>query len=196
MKNMISSIILYLVILLLCGCSSSKYTISRFGDKALLLFNNGLEIECEIISISDSSIIFSLLPEHHYDYTLLPQTIYDVNINEIKSISIEGFDGKGWGTSVIITQLIPVGLLVVAALSAEMDIGPVLTVFSPPAILTSVLFVASEGETPSWNKSDSSKTINELNIYSRFPMGLSSNEIANLLKNSNQTKLNKFKNNQ
>ena len=193
MKNLISSIVFSFLLLFLYGCASSSYTISRFGDKATLTFVTGDEFTCELISVLDSTIIFTPLPEHHYDYTLQPQTLYQISKNEVKSITIQGFDGKSWGTSVILMQAVPLGMIIASALSVDMDVGPVIKVFGVPLLLTAAFFAVSNGETPSWSYEDSLKAISDLNIYSRYPNGLSLQNIDTLLKKSKQKELQNFK---
>lgn len=192
MKKLISTWSVVLILALHLGCSPSNNIISEYGNEANLKFANGVKLKCEIIYFSDSSIVFSPIGEKYSGISLLPITLYYINYNNLKSISILGFDGKNWGTGVILFQVIPVGLLAAAAASVETDVLPVISIFGIPAIITALILSASDGETPQWHSDDPVHKISDLKIYSRYPNGLNNLEIKNLLAQLKQKKIKKF----
>ena len=192
MKKLISACSFVLFIAILLGCSPSTYIVSEYGNEANLEFVNGVKLNCEIIYFSDSSIVFSPIGKTHSGISLLPKTLSYINYNNLKSISILGFDGKNWGTGVILFQVIPVGLLAAAAASVETNPLPVILIFGFPAIITSLFLSASDGETPEWHRENPVHNISDLKIYSRYPNGLNNVEVKNLLVQLKQKKIKKF----
>ncbi len=192
MKKLILAWSFVLFITILLGCAPSTYIVSEYGNEANLEFVNGVKLKCEIIYFSDSSIVFSPIDKKYRGIGLLTKTISYVNYNNLKSISILGFDGKNWGTGVILFQVIPVGLLAAAAASVETNPLPVILIFGIPAIITSLFLSASDGVTPEWQSNNPVHNISDLKIYSRYPNGLNNLEVKNLLAQLKQKKIKRF----
>jgi len=189
MKLLDINLIFYLLLILLFGCSGTQYTVSEFGDKSIIELKNGLSLEGEIVFITDTSLVFSKSLQNVFEHN----KIYSLPFSDIKSISIEGFDGSGWGKNVLIFQLLPVGLLAIAAASMDVDIIPGLIVISTiPAGITALLLSESEGETPNWYDSMDIATIKNLSIYSHYPYELNSKELNKLLLENGQKEIYKI----
>jgi hypothetical protein len=181
-----------IVFIFLIGCSSPYYLVSEYGDKAILVFNNDYELECEIICFLDSSIVVSPFLDEFQGITQQPYDLFSVNYSELASISMEGFDGRDWGTGVLLFQVVPVGLLAIAAISAEADALSTIVIFGFPAAITSLFLSGSDGETPQWNNKDVFSKIVDLSIYSRYPNGMSGEEMNQLIEGSIQKEIKKF----
>ena len=190
MKKIIISIICLTVLSVLGSCSSEKYVVSANGDKAEVKLINGKEFVSEIVSIQDTAIIFATTPANPLDFPHL----FLEPIAEIKSITIKGYDGSGWGGSVLLFQVLPAALMAGAAASYSEGSGALLVglVFAIPAAITALLFSGSAGETPQWNDEMSVSEIENLKIYSRYPEGMSQEKLSKLLKKYNQTELKKY----
>lgn len=179
----------FVVLIYICftlGCSSQSYVVSENGDKATITLIDDSEINCEIICFYDTMLVYVPIKEENIRFMSQVEKYYSIMYKDIKSISIAGFDGKGWGTSIWLFQVVPAGLLAVAAASVETNGLIVLFISSIPAILTSLFYSASDGETPQWNNKEDQSKIHDLSIYARYPDKLSRNEIMSLIEKSNK----------
>ena len=170
------------LILVIIACSSEKYVVSVNGDKAEVKLINGKNFVGELVCIRDTAIIFATKPVNPLDF---PQLFYEP-IDKIKSITIQGYDGSGWLTSVILFQTIPAGLLTVAATSVDSDNAIVGLTLIIPAI-TAILFATSEGVTPQWGDELPISEMENLKKFSRYPEGMSQDVLSMILKQYNQT---------
>lgn len=190
MKELFLITTCFVLPLVFSSCSSGKYTVSANGDKAEVKLMNGREFESEIVFISDTAIIFATIPDNERD---LPKLFYS-HKKEIKSITVQGYDGSGWGSAVLLYQVLPAGLLAGAAASYSEGSGSVAVglIFAIPAAITALLFSATDGVAPEWNDEMPLSEIETLKIYSRFPEELSQMELNKLLKSYNQTAIKKY----
>jgi hypothetical protein len=184
----------YVIVIIIFSirCSSPNYLVSEYGDRAIIVFNNGHELNCEIICFLDTSIVVSPFLDKFQGIAQQPYSLFYVNYSELASLSIEGFDGRGWGTGVLLFQVVPVGLLAIAAISAEADALSAIVIFGFPAAITSLFLSGSDGETPRWNNKDILSKIVDLSIYSRYPNGMSGEEMNQLIEGSIQKEIKKF----
>jgi len=183
MKKLLLTSLSFILLSLLSDCSSGGYTVSVNGDKADVQLKSGKNFSAEIVSISDSAVFFASTPASLIE---LPVLFYSLN-RDIKSIEVEGYNSNGWITPVLLFQVLPVGLLTAAATSVHnTNAGIVGLVFMIPAVITSILFISSNGHTPQWNDKQPLEEIESLKIYSRYPRALSEDEINRLLKRYNQ----------
>ena len=189
MKKLFITIICFVVLLLFCNCSSGKYIVSANGDIGDVKLKSGKEYTGEIVFISDTAIFFATTPANQRE---VPTLYYSLN-EEIKSVTVQGYDGSGWVSPVLLFQVLPAGLMAGAAASAETD-NPVLIglIFTIPAIITSILFASTEGEAPQWNDELPIQEIETLKLYSRYPEEPNQMEIIKLLKRYNQKAIKKL----
>jgi len=170
-------------LLSIIGCSSGKYVVSEKGDIAEITRKDGYKFESELVCIQDTAIIFTTIPSNHKDF---PKLFFEP-IEEIKSITIQGYDGSGWIGSVLLYQAVPAALLTVAATSVDSDNAGVGLILAIPALITTILFATSEGEIPQWNDELPISEIENLKKYSRYPEGMNQEVLSILLKKNNQT---------
>lgn len=186
MKKIILILCCFSQLLIFIGCSSGKYVVSANGDKTEVTLKDGYKFVSEIVCIQDTAIIFATMPVNPLDF---PNLFFEP-IQEIKSITIQGYDGSGWGSSVLLFQVIPAALMFGAAASyseggsGALAVGLVCAI---PAAITAILFATSEGETPQWTKELPISEIDNLKKYSRYPEGMNQEVLSNLLKKYNQT---------
>ena len=190
MKKIFLMIWCFTSLLILGSCSSGKYVVSANGDKAEIKLMDGRVFVSEIVNIQDTAIIFATIPVNPLDF---PHLFFEP-IEEIKSITIQGYDGSGWGASVLLFQVLPAALIAGAAASYSEGSGALAVglVCAIPAAITALLFSGSAGETPQWNDEMSVSEIENLKIYSRYPEGMSQEKLSKLLKKYNQTELKKY----
>ncbi len=191
MKTLSITFLSLFIFIYLAGCSSGYYTVSDNGDKAKVELKDGKIFEGELVTILDTAIIFETVSINPSETTNL---FYTLN-KDIKSIEVLGYDGSGWAAPVLLLQVLPAGLMAGAVASTEVsDVNPLVVgfIFAIPAIITSILFSASKGETPQWNESLSLEAIESLNIYARYPQDSESAEIDNLIKKLNQKEIKKY----
>lgn len=188
MKKVFILIFSFVLLVGLCSCSSGKYVVSANGDKAEVKLNNGKEFVSEIVSIQDTAIIFATIPVNPLDF---PHLFFEP-IEEIKSITIQGYDGSGWGAPVLLFQLLPAVLIAGAAASEGSGALAVGLVCAIPAAITALLFFGSDGDTPHWSSEIPISEIENLKKYSRYPEGMSREELSKLLMRYNLTTLKKY----
>lgn len=141
------------------------------------------------MSIQGTTIIFATTPVNPLDF---PNLFFEP-IEEIKSITIQGYDGSGWGAPVLLFQVLPAVLIAGAAASYSEGSGALAVglVFTIPAAITALLFSGSDGDTPRWNDEMSVSKIENLKKYSRYPEGMSQEELTKLLMKYNLKALKK-----
>ena len=193
MKKVFALIFNLILLIVLSSCSSGKYVVSEKGDIAEVTRKDDYKFVSEIICIQDTAIIFATIPVNPLDFPLL----FFEPIEEMRSITIQGYDGSGWGGAVLIFQVLPAALMFGAAASYSDEGSGALTVglvCATPAAITALLFATSEGETPQWTDKLPISEIDNLKKYSRYPEGLNQEVLSNLLKKYNQkgiTRINK-----
>lgn len=173
-------------------CGLTKYTISEYGDEATITLKNENNINCEIICFCDSSLIFTPIMKTNHGSKSQLGLFYRMKYKDIFSISIAGFNGDGWGTTVFLMQVVPAGLLAISASSVGTGALSVFAMSCIPAILTSLFFLSSEGETPEINFYTGSPEIDKMRIYARYPQGLNDEEMKALLKKSSQMNISEY----
>lgn len=186
MKKVFALIFNLVLLIVLSSCSSGKYVVSEKGDIAEVTRKDDYRFVSELICIQDTAIIFAIIPVNPLDH---PQLVFEP-IDEMKSITIQGYDGSGWGGPVLLFQVLPAALMFGAAASyseggsGAMALGLVCAI---PAAITAMLFATSEGETPQWTDKLPISEIDNLKKYSRYPEGMNQVVLSNLLKKYNQT---------
>ncbi len=190
MKKLSLALSFLSILLMLNICGSGKYTVSSNGDTVDIKLKSGTTFTGEMIYISDTAVVFSSIPS---DSNEKPILFYSLN-NEIKSISVQGFNGSGWATPVLLFQALP-AILLTATAASYVDGDEILIlglIVAIPAVITAILFGATEGDTPQWDDNSSTDDIQSLKIYSRYPEGLNKKDRAALLDTYKQKNLKKL----
>ncbi len=178
MKKLFLIFSCFMVSFVLFNCSSPNYLVSEKGDKAEVELKDGKDFSGEIVSISDTSIIFATANENSNTNPILFYSL----IKDIKHIAIQGYSGSGWIAPVLIFQVLPAVLLAIASsIEGSNGVG-VGVIFAIPAAITSLIFATTEGVTPQWDDSMPLDDIQNLKIYSRYRLGLSRTRMEFLLK--------------
>ena len=190
MKKLIRNLFCFFLSLLIYDCGSGEYVVSPKGDKVDIILKKGNQLNVELLLISDTSVVYASTSANPHDQTNLFYSLH----SDIKSISVKGYDGSGWVTSVMLFQVLPSILFAIAAATySQSSEGLVAgTIFLFPAIITTVLFASSEGETPEWNDQSPVEDLNKLKIYSRYPVGLNEEQLKLLLSRYSQKQIKKL----
>jgi hypothetical protein len=178
---------------MLYGCSSSQYTVSSRGDEALIYLKDNSELKCELVSLQDSVLIISPASEKTFNYLTLPSGYYFLKLEDIDSVSVHGYNSGGWTTAVIMFQVLPAGLLTIAASSADAEVFGVFAIASIPAIVTTLFFLGSEQEAPGVKNKTGFGDLEKIRIYCRYPRKLEKHEMRKLLNLSSQKTLVQYK---
>jgi hypothetical protein len=191
MKKLSLTLSCFALLLILNSCGSGSYTVSPKGDTVDIELKSGTKFTGEMIFISDTAVVFASIAN---DPRQTSRLFYSLN-SDINSISIQGYDGSGWATPVIIFQGVPTILFAAAALShMNLEGGALLlsAVLAIPTIITAILFSATEGDTPQWNRWSNTGNLESLKIYSRYPEGLNEKDLQILLDMCKQKSLKKL----
>ena len=189
MKRIIKPISFLSLIIILTCCSASKYTVSEKGDVAKIKLKDGRQLDAELIAIEDSTIILSLVSSNSSN----PSLLISISTNKLKSITIDGYDGDGWISGVLIFQALPVVLLGIAASQVKgTDVTLVTLISAIPAAITAMLFAASDRTNPHWNDTMSLSELNKLKIYSRHPGKFTFDKQQIILKDYGQKDIKEF----
>jgi hypothetical protein len=167
---------------ILTGCGTSEYVLKPTGDIAKVTTDQDGIIIGELLSIQDSTIYLVT----DYD-TARPErkaggAISSCQIAHITSIEIEGYSDRSWVTSVLLLEGVPTILLTAAASSAKANAGSVFLAFSIPTVLTWIAFEASTPAPPKADFPVTSDKLADLKKYSRFPQGLTPDNLDKLRK--------------
>lgn len=184
MIKVINNSFCFIILILIVGCSSGNYVVSEKGDTAELVRKDGYSIECELVSIQDTAIIFSSLHQNKQ----ISSTLYYEPLINIKSIKVKGYSGSGWLAPILIFQVLPAGLLTGAALSLDSDNSAVVAVFIIP-ILSALLFSGSDEDSPQWNDTQPIENLQDLKKYCHYPFGLTERLLSELLNKHSQSGL-------
>ncbi len=187
MKKLFLTIPYIILIMIINGCSSGRFNVSLYGDKADVKLINGSEFTCELILISDSSVVFGL-QQGKADAT--SELLYSPR-SDIQAIKVRGYSGEGWLAPVLIFQGVPAVLITIAAgeygkSGAALAVGLVSAI---PVIVTALIFAVSAEDTPGWSLESLPGDMDNLKIYCRYPGGLSHSELTGLLKKYRQKEM-------
>jgi len=178
-------LIIFIVIISL-ACSASFRQLKPYGDKATMRVNSNIR-SFELLAIDQTGLLV-ISPDDHYERTTSsPAKIYRIPKEQISDIKIEGYSNKNWILPVIIFQVIPAILLIIAASSAgaEMSAAGYAILLGPPA-LTLILFSSSTPADPAYHNPLDAQKLKDLKKYTRYPQGLSEKQLSFLLRAHDQ----------
>ena len=151
----------------------NKY-LSPNGDVAEIVLRNDAKFVAELLAVQDSSVLLY--------FKIGDAKIAGVHIDDLKSITIKGYSNRTWVVPLVLFEFIPAILLGIAAGQVE-DVEP-LKVFLVASILPILNFAVFEASTPDPPKFEfpfTPKKLDRLYKYTRFPQGLSPEQIKRLL---------------
>lgn len=175
-------------------CAAPKFNLQPAGDIAVLKMKNNSVYKGEFLFIKDGDI-YLLVDKPQIDNPYAPKSgsVSTVQIKQIESIEIEGYSNRSWGASILAFQVVPAFIL--AGVGASVDgenFLPVLGISSIPILITWLLFEGSTPTAPTFDHLLKEEKLEELNKYSRFPMGLTDNQLKDFLEIYKQKEIKQF----
>ena len=180
-----------IIIIMLSSCSAPKFALKHTGDIAVVNLKSKSTFSGEFLFVKDNHI-YLLLDESQSSNpsTVKKYSVSSTQINQIESMTINGYSDRSWGTSILIFQVVPAFVLALVGASVDGDnFAPVLGVGLVPVLLSWLLFEGSTPSSPSFENFIEQDNIEELKKYSRFPQGLTNNQLEELLKMHNQVEI-------
>lgn len=173
--KIISYGIIILMITLSCGCSSHVF-LKPNGESAHIVLKSSTTIDGEILAIQDTAI-YILTTESD----LVKPRMVCARLENIQSVEIKNFYDKSWLFPLVALEGIPTILLTIAAANAGTNAGGIFAVFLIPTGVTFMVFEASTPSQPFFVLESAMMLKKDLRKYARFPQGLTSDQINQLL---------------
>lgn len=187
-------IYLFMISLFIISCSGSKYLIKQNGDNVEITSSSEKFYEGELLAISDNEMFIIQKYERKKSDSYYYR-VASINIDKIKSVTVNGYSDKEWKSGVLFMQIIPaiaIGLEA-AIYQGESASGLVGLVLSIPGIITLLIFDAASPDPPEWKSELNDKeSIKNLNIYARLSKGITETRLEELLKYYNQAEIDKL----
>jgi hypothetical protein len=162
---MVKYLLIALFGVVLASCTSSKPTVTQFGDMATITLRNGTTRDAELIALQDSTLIVAA------------DSLWIIRQSDLKSVWVHiDQERGGWISMIAVTQLIPSLLFLTSSdrdLQTIAGVGLVVTGGSVASFLLS-----EEQQTYTWPIT--AEEADKLRIRMRFPYGISATQIAQL----------------
>jgi hypothetical protein len=190
-KTLIMLILGIFVFLYWISCAPQIKDLKAIGDTAEVVFLDNQKISCEFLTLTDSSIY--ILKKGLKLPSIYDGEIFEIDLHDLKSITIKGYTNKKWVGALVAFEVIPTVLFGIAAASTGADVGQAFGIMSLPVLLNVIVFSASTPSVPEVNIPSSADQLKTLSKYARFPQGLTEDQLKQLLENSKQDKIHHFK---
>ncbi|MCX8106232.1 MAG: hypothetical protein N3D80_10230 [Ignavibacterium album] len=194
MKQLIFCLMLSVILI---SCGGSEYVVKYNGDEVEINSLSEKLYEGELLALTNEEMIILLKYKDNKTDTNIKHEIASINFGKIGSVTVKGYSDKEWRTGVWLMQIIPalaIGLEAGAytgEIVGGLAFGLLLTI---PGWITYLIFDAASPDPPQWNSDVNDKeSFKQLNIYTRFPMGITQSQLEELLKYYNQKEVYKLK---
>lgn len=182
---------------ILISCAGSEYVVKYNGDEVEITTSSDILYEAELIALTEEEIIILLNYEDENYYENEKPKVASINLDQIKSIIVKGYSDKEWKSHVMAFQIAPAIILglIFAAFTGDkgQGVGPGLAIglfLTIPGLITYLNFDAASPDPPQWNSDVNDKeSFKQLNIYARFPIGITQSQLEELLKYYNQKEI-------
>jgi hypothetical protein len=162
---MVKYLLITLFGVVLASCTSSKPTVTQFGDMATITLRNGTTRDAELIALQDSVLIVAV------------DSLWAIPQRDLKSVWVHiDQERGGWIAMVAITQAIPSLLILTSGDREWQTIGGVGLVVT--AGTTASFLFSEEQQTYAWPIT--SGEADKLRLRMRFPYGISATNLAKL----------------
>jgi len=167
------------MLLFVAGCVGEQFMLKPEGDEATITLKQGQVFEGRLLAINT---------EERALYTELTSGGEKIGVNEgekivglpldsLQSVTIQHYVNKSWVFPWVFSQVIPPILLGIAASREGASGGGVFLVSLIPAFASGLILVFSEPDPPQIQSEFSSDKIENLNLYTRFPLGLNPDQL-------------------
>jgi len=170
------------------GCTGSLFTITPEGDSATIAIEQRPDLSAKLLAINrkDSVLYVSASSANSDTLAVKNDEIIGIKLDAIHSITIQNYTNKEYVMPWIAFQAVPTVLLVVAASSAGVEnLGRGTVILSLPSLFSGLLLFASTPKDPTITTTE----LDELNKYTRFPLGLSNSQLQKLIRMQDQKEL-------
>jgi len=177
-----------IITILFSTCGLGPKILTYEGDKAEIEMKGGLQFTGELIMVTDTALYVISDLGSDQSATIKPNKIYQLSYTDINQITIDGYVNKGWLPGVIVFNIIPAVLMMIAASSADAEISGtgVLILFAPP-LLTLAIFSATQPDAPGHSSPFTTEQLNELKKYARYHTSLGDQQFRVILQKYGQT---------
>jgi hypothetical protein len=162
---MVKYLLLALFAVVLASCTSSKPTVTQFGDMATITHNNGTTRDAELIALQDNVLIVGV------------DSLWSIPQSDLKSVWVHiDQERGGWISMVAITQLVPSLLILTSGDREWQTVGLVGLAVTGGSVASFLL--SEEQQTYIWPIS--SEEADKLRLRMRFPYGINAANLAKL----------------
>ena len=156
------------------SCAGADYEPSALGDLAVVEMKDNKSLSGELLCIDDSCI-----------YLIIQNKIYAISNKKIDNIVIDKYSDRSWIMGVVLLEVVPSIIISSLVASNGGDFGLALGLTMIPSIVSAILF---ETSTPTSNYEDvnSRETKESLYKFTRYPGGVTSSQLNDLLKSYGQ----------
>lgn len=194
MKHLFSCLMLSIILI---SCAGSEYVVKYNGDEVEINSLSGKFYEGELLAFNNEGIIILHKYKNKETDSNFKYEMASINFDKIKSVNVKGYSDKEWRTGVWMTQLIPALVIGLEAgaytgeIVGGLAFGLLLTI---PGWITYLIFDAASPDPPQWQSDVNDKeSLEQFNIYARFPMGITPSQLEELLQYYNQKEVLKLK---
>ena len=173
----------------LMGCTPQKELLKPTGDTATVYMRDNPRFVGELLAVNDRTLYFYVESGLPGSQVPSQERIIGVHVDALNSIKIEGYSNRKWIPALIAFEVIPTVLLDIAAASEDAAAGGFMLVFSIPTAINAAIFAASTPKTPGIEARISSRELEELRKYARFPQGLTPAQLDLLLLVNGQSEM-------
>lgn len=189
MKKMLKLHFVFIFALLFFTACASQNTLSvkATGDTAeIVMMRNNAKFIVELLAVQDNSLLFN--------HSTSNEKIVSANLDDLQRITIKGYTNRKWIIPLVLFEVVPAVLLGVAASQAGVDNpGGVFLISLIPAMINYFVFEISTPNQPKFNNPFSTSDLRTLKKYARFPQGLTPDQLDQLLRINNQTRIRQLK---
>jgi hypothetical protein len=156
------------------SCAGADYEPSAFGDLAVVEMKDNKSFSGELLCIDDSCI-----------YLIIQNKIYAISAKSTDKIIIDKYSDRSWILGVLLLEFVP--SIVISSLVASNDgnFGLALGLTIIPSIVSAILFETSTPKS-NYNEVNSKETKADLYKFTRYPGGITTSQLNDLLNNYGQ----------
>lgn len=180
---------LILALLFFGGCTS-MFELQHTGD-VIELDYEGQDIQCELLAVSDSMMYLIPTADNRPATGLEAGKIYAAPPYIFRSGDVQGYSNRSWLTPFLIFQVVPLIMYTIEAAYYQQDhttaalVLPV--IFGTFTLLEFVLLHLESNDPPGFERVLAPEELQFLRKYTRYPQGLTAEQLTLLLAVRNQT---------
>jgi hypothetical protein len=124
----------------------------------------------ELWAVTDSTIALNLADVQAYFPQGAREEIRTVRLNDVHSITVQGYANRNWVAPLLLFEAIPVVLMGIAASRVEgTDVGGIMLITAAPLLLNYAILEASTPRAPRFQQPFTPDRLALLKKHARFP---------------------------